>query len=199
MCSNLSRLGIAAFASATLLCATPSHAEVFHSRQGALKLAFPQADAVKRKHVFLREAQRQQIAELSGARLEAKLLTVYAGYKNGRLLGHAFIDTHTVRTLPETFMVVISAAGEVTRVQILAFHEPREYLPPPKWLEQFHRRRYDSARSGIAGIAGSTLSAHAITRATRKILAIHKVIGLGGSQTRQAGAPKKTAMVAQVR
>jgi hypothetical protein len=61
-------------------------------------------------------------------------------------------------------------------VHLLAFHEPAEYLPPARWLAQFDARGLDdelSLRRGIAGIAGSTMTASAITAAVRRVLAIH--------------------------
>ena len=39
-----------------------AHAKVLHSKQGALKLAFPGADGVKSQHFFLTKTQLEQIA-----------------------------------------------------------------------------------------------------------------------------------------
>lgn len=162
------------------------HAEVLYSRQGALKLAFPGAERIERQYIFLTEKQSKMVRALCQCELTSKLFTAYVGYKHGRRLGHAFIDTHVVRTLPETFMVVIDDKGAVIGVHILAFNEPREYLPPHGWLAQF-RGHVGVGRLGagheIAGLAGATLSAHAVTCATRKLLAIYQVAGLGEKAT----------------
>ncbi|MCJ7726406.1 MAG: hypothetical protein MUP76_08490, partial [Acidimicrobiia bacterium] len=40
-----------------------------------------------------------------------------------------FIETHQVRTLPETILIVINPEGRVRGVHMLAFHEPPEYGP----------------------------------------------------------------------
>lgn len=181
-------------AAATLvgIASTSASAEVLHSRQEALKLAFPEADRVERKHLFLDERQIEQVERAAGSRPPSKILTVYAGYKADRLLGHAFIDTHTVRTLPETFLLVVSPAGTVQRVLILAFHEPPEYRPPERWLGQFRGRGIGAERTTVevAGLAGATLSARAITVATRKLLVLHRVLGLTQPAATAMTAPR---------
>lgn len=160
----------------------PVEAKVFYSRAGAMKLAFPQATRVERRHIYPTAEQLATISKFCRCKAPGKLLTVYVGHRDATTLGYAYIDTHRVRTLPETFMVVLDAAGKVVAVHILAFHEPPEYLPPPRWLAQFKGRKSQGrdlrVRSGIAGLAGSTLSAYAITGATRRILVIHSVLGL---------------------
>jgi hypothetical protein len=95
------------------------------------------------------------------------------------VLGYAIIDTHLVRTLPETFMVVLTPDGAVRRVEILAFHEPPEYAPTGGWLRQFEGRALDDdlrLRGGIQGITGATLSATAMTAGVRRALALFQVI-----------------------
>lgn len=156
----------------------PTSAKVFHSREGAFKLAFPRADKVERKHVFLTAAQRKQIQQTCRCRYEAKLLTVYVGKRGGATLGYAYIETHRVRTLSETFMVVLDLKGAVSGVHILAFHEPPEYMPRSGWLAQF-RGRTGRGGKAIAGLAGATMSAHAIMKGVARILATHRAVGLG--------------------
>jgi len=154
-------------------------AKVMYSKQGALKLAFPGADEVKQRHYFLTDDQLQRVQQIAGQKVESKLVTVYEGHNSGRVVGYALIDTHIVRTLPATFMTVLNPSGEILAVHILAFHEPLEYLPPPRWLAQFRKRRLAGklqVERGIAGIAGSTLSAHAVTKGTRMVLALYQVL-----------------------
>ena len=89
--------------------------------------------------------------------------------------GYAIIDSHNVRTLPETFMVVVEPNGTLRRVEVLAFHEPPEYLPTERWIEQFPGKKLDDdlkLGAGIQGITGATLSAQAMTAGVRRALAI---------------------------
>ena len=159
--------------------ASPAAAEVFLSKQEALELAFPDADRVERKTLVLTSAQAEAVEARARAKLDSKLATVYTGVRGGETLGHAFIDVHTVRTLPEAFLVVLSPEGEVRTLRLLAFYEPPEYAPSDAWLAQFDRRRLDdelALRRGIHGIAGATLSSRAVTGAVRRALALQAVL-----------------------
>ena len=87
-----------------------------------------------------------------------------------------------VRTLPETFMVLLSPTGEVRMTVILAFHEPPDYLPSERWLEQFRGEKLSPelwVGREIAGIVGSTLSAQAMTQGVRKVLALFDILVKG--------------------
>ncbi len=166
--------------------AATSSAEVFLSKQEALELAFPDADRIDRESVALSDAQAERVEKASQAPLESRLVTLYKGVKDDEILGYALIDVHMVRTLPEAFMVVLSKDGEVRSVRILAFYEPPEYKPSDRWLEQFEGQRVDpgngregdglSLGKGIHGIAGSTLSARAVTGGVRRSIALYELL-----------------------
>jgi len=162
------------------LAALPARATVFHAKDEALALAFPGADRVESRRFILTDAQKAEVEKLARAPLESQLWTVYVGWRDTELLGYAVIDTQIMRTLPATFMVVLTPAGEVRRIEVLAFHEPPEYMPTARWTQQFAGRMLDedlALRAGIQGITGATLSATALTTGVRRILALHKVLG----------------------
>ena len=174
-------LGAAACLAAMLL-GSPAAATVFHARDEAIDLAFPGASRTEARDFFLTAEQRRQIEEQSKSRVESDLLTVYAGYDGDRLLGWAIFDTHIVRTLPETFLVVLTPAGAVAATHVLAFYEPLEYLPSDRWLAQFQSKQAGDdlhVGRGIAAITGSTLSSQAVAGGIRRAIAIHAVL-LGG-------------------
>lgn len=170
-------------------------AEVYLSRSEALEQAFPDAERVEERTVILDEAQVAAVEELAKAPLESRLVKIYEGRRDGAACGYAFIDVHTVRTLPEAFLVVISPAGAVRQLRLLAFYEPPEYAPAEGWLDQFDRRELDDQlRLGgeIHGIAGSTLSSRAVTSSVRRSLALFQVLVQGrapGGAGEMAGAP----------
>jgi hypothetical protein len=167
-----------AVACALMLLPAGVHAEVLHSRESALRLAFPDADEIDKREVFLSTEQAARAEELARAPLASRLITVYSGVRAGMVIGFAFIDTHRVRTLPETIMIVLSPEGSVQGVHVLAFHEPPEYGAPPAWLRQFDGRALAddlSMRGDIAGITGATLTAHSITASVRRTLAVYRV------------------------
>lgn len=160
----------------------PGGAEVYLSRKEAIAQAFPGAERVEERTVILDDAQARAVEELARTPLESRLVTVYEGRADGAPTGYAFIDVHTVRTLPEAFLVVVSPQGEVEQLRLLAFYEPPEYAPAEGWLAQFDQHRLDDRlRLGgeIHGIAGATLSARAVTGGVRRALALFEVVVQG--------------------
>jgi Na+-translocating ferredoxin:NAD+ oxidoreductase RnfG subunit len=86
---------------------------------------------------------------------------------------------HTVRTLPEAFLVVLSPQGTVRTLRVLAFHEPLEYKPSDRWYSQFEEKSLSEPLrlgSDVHGIVGATLSARATTRGVRRALALYEVV-----------------------
>src|SRR6266542_196567 len=129
--------------------ASPSLAKVFLTQEEALKLA------------------------LSGGPASSALAVFYVATKEGRLAGTAYFDTHVVRTLPETLMVVVTPAGTIARIEILSFSEPEDYLPRPHWYAQFPGKGLDdelSIKRGIRPVSGAT------AEAARRVLALHQVL-----------------------
>ena len=147
-------------------------AEIYHSRESALREAFPEATHIEDLHLYLSEQDRQWIQRKAGTELKEHLAHTYIGYKNETILGYAFIDTHRVRSAHETLMVVISPDAQITRTFVLAFHEPREYKPHGQWLAQFEGKALQSKlalHGDIDAISGATMTARAVTHSTRRI------------------------------
>lgn len=153
--------------------------KVFYAKDEALKLAFPGADSVKPRTFILKDSELQRAQKMARTRIDSKLFTFYIGRKNGQIVGYAAIDWHIVRTLPETFLVVLSPEGQLRTTVILAFHEPLEYLPSERWLRQFRQKELSPELwpgRDIAGILGSTLTVQAITQGVRKVLALFEIL-----------------------
>lgn len=154
-------------------------AKVFHSRQEAVQIAFPDADKVQSRAIVLTAEQQRQVERLAAAPLESKLVTVYTASKGTDIIGYGFIETQIVRTLPGSFLVTLSVTGEVKTVMTVAFHEPEDYLPTERWFKQFEQKHLSpelQVYKGIQGIAGATLSSQSVTNAVRKALAVHQFI-----------------------
>ncbi len=160
--------------------ALPATAKVHLSRKEALEWAFPGAARVEEKTHVLSAAQANAVEQDARSKLESKIVKLYTAYDAaGQATGYAVIDIHTVRTLPEAFLVVMTPEGKVRNLRVLAFYEPPEYEPSKRWLEQFEARGLeDETRIGgaIHGIAGSTLSARAVAGGVRRALALHRLL-----------------------
>lgn len=165
------------FASAAILGLWPFatlEAKVFMKQDEALKIAFPEAVSVERKTLFLSPKQIEAIEKLAKSKMEYRVITYYVGRNKKEFMGYAFFESHVVRTMPETFMVVLAAEGTVRSVEMLAFYEPEDYLPPKKWLGLFDNKKLDQElwiKRGIKNITGATLTTQAITDGIRRILA----------------------------
>ena len=145
----------------------------------ALRLAFPGCE-VARRTAWLTPAQVRQAKDLSGVDVPSALVTWYEARRNGQPAGTAWFDTHRVRTLPETLMVVVDPQGRVARLEVISFREPEEYMPKGGWYAQFLGRRLDpdlALKRGIHPVTGATLTARATASAVRRVLALHQVIG----------------------
>jgi hypothetical protein len=175
-------LGLAALLAA-VCSGGGADAKVFHSRSEALDLAFPQADRVEGHTYALDDDQVARVEALARCPMDTKLVKLYTGWKGGEVVGYAFIDLHTVRTLPEAFLVVLDPEGSVRTLRVLAFHEPLDYLPHERWYAQFDRKSLaEPLRVGgdVHGIVGATLSARATTRGVRRALALYEVLVQNG-------------------
>ncbi len=156
----------------------PSFATVFYSKNEALELAFGKDKQVEQLSLFPDEQQVAKIEELAKVKLDSGLFTFYVGKDQGKVLGYAAIETGTVRTKPETLMIVLTADGELRNVTTLAFHEPPEYQPPERWFEQLYKRPLAEMdfNQGVDGISGATLSTRAAINSIRKVMAIYQVL-----------------------
>lgn len=168
------------FVATLLFFATTAHARVLMTQQQALASAFPAGTKVDRQTIFLSKEQVAEARKKAGVDFDDQLVVRYVGTTGSAIAGYAYFDTHRVRTLPETVMVVVTADGRVDRVDVLSFDEPPQYLPKRRWLDQLLRRKLDddlSLTRAIRPMSGASLTARSLVNASRKVLALHTVIG----------------------
>ncbi|HEY3176864.1 MAG TPA: FMN-binding protein [Candidatus Polarisedimenticolia bacterium] len=176
-------LAAALMVAAIAAAVSPCQAKVFMTQEEALKTAFPTGAEVKRSTAYLTEEQAAEVEKAAGGPLPARVITCYRGTTASGGAATAYFDTHLVRTMPETLMIVVTEGGAIARIDVLSFDEPQEYLPRTGWSDQFKGRALDedlSIRRGIAPITGATLSARAVVSAARRVLALHRVLSAGG-------------------
>lgn len=182
--------------SAALGAPAPAGARVYLTVDEALELAFPGC-TMSRETVYLTEEQLERAGERAGEEIESALAHPYVARCRGEGAegGVAYFDTHRVRTLPETIMVVVGPDEEVARIEVLAFREPPDYIPRDAWYEQFFGRDLGpdlELKRAIRPVTGATLTARATTDAVRRVLALHEVLredgALSGLET-----PRRTA------
>lgn len=156
----------------------PVAAKIFYSKEEALEIAFGADATVEMLPLFLRESEVETIQKLASAKLSSTFFTFYVGKKAGKILGYAVIETHKVRTKPETLLIVLNPEGLLTKVETLAFHEPPEYQPSARWYAQMYQLLLEetSFRAEVQGISGATLSSRAAIDSIRLTLAIFQLL-----------------------
>lgn len=160
-----------------LFLAIPSFAQIFYSKTEALELAFGKV-TIENLSLFPDDTQSAKIQQIAKTKLDSGLFTFYVGKENGKVLGYAAIESETVRTKPETVMILLAPDGELKSVTMLAFHEPPEYMPPERWFASLAKHSLEDMdfTKGIDGISGATLSTHSALSSVRKVMAIYQVM-----------------------
>ena len=128
---------------------------------------------------FSLQFQTSEAAELARMKMPSALVARYIARRDGEVVGRAYVDTHVVRTKRESLLISLNPRGLVRRIDVTAFLEPREYLAPERWLQQYDTRRLDdelSLQRAIRPIAGATLTTMAVNAAVRRVLAIDQVL-----------------------
>jgi len=166
---------------AALLGAAPAPAGAQLSLEEALQTAFPPPATIERKTAFLTPAQLDSVRADAGSdvAVDQSVVTYYVATRDGAPVGVAYFDSHRVRTLNEVLMIVLGPDEKVRRIEVLRFAEPPEYHPRDGWLAQFegHALAPDlSLKGAISAMTGATLTSNAVTRAVRRVLALHRRI-----------------------
>ena len=148
------------------------------SREEALKSAFPGAQ-IQSDVIFLTEAEKNEAKKNAGTEYTTALVARYTARQQGKEIGRAYLDTHTVRTKKESLLVILSPDGSLKRVEVVAFLEPPEYIPGERWYRQFDGQTLDENLKidrDIHAVTGATLTAKATTDSVRRMMAIDSIL-----------------------
>ena len=154
------------------------------TREKALEAVYPGA-AIRAEQIFLTPSQQKQVLQTADTDVPTAQYARYVATREGKIIGYAYIDTHTVRTKRESLLVSLDANGGVLRVDVTAFLEPSEYRPPEAWLRQYRDKALSddlAVNRAIRPIAGATLTARAVNDAVRRVLAIDQILRTGGAR-----------------
>jgi hypothetical protein len=160
----------------TLLAVPCLEGKVIMTEQVALARAFPGRTPEKRV-VELTPDQVALVEKASRSKLPSATITLFQAGE-GAESQRAYLDTHTVRSMPETLLTVLGADGSVQMVLLLQFQDHADYLPPEKWLKRLEGKPLDDqvAGRGVPRITGSTMTVDAATAAVRRALAIDALV-----------------------
>ena len=151
------------------------------TREEALAGVYPNA-AIRAEQVFLTPTQQKQALTQADADVPSALVARYVAMKDGKVIGRAYVDTHTVRTKKESLLISLDDKGQVLRIDVTAFNEPPEYRASEAWLRQYRGKPLSddlAINRAIRPIAGATLTARETNGAVRRVLAIDAVLSAG--------------------
>lgn len=158
-------------AALALLGGTPARAEEYLTREQALALCFPEADARAERVTLFDEAQQAQLREQAGTSEAPARLCWWRFERAGKCLGYALIDEVLGKAQPITFLVATDAELRVRSVEILAYRETHGgEIRRADWRAQFAGKGPDSPlRVGrdVRNIAGATISCRSLTNGVR--------------------------------
>ncbi len=161
----------------------PARAEVLLTEARALARAFPGLTP-ERRTLYLRDEQVAAVEKAARSKLPSPVVTVFeARGASGIPAGRAILDTHVVRTMPETVLTVVEPDGRLRMALVLQFNEPPDYLPRERWLTTLQGRALDDELApgrGVRRVTGATLTVQALTEAVRRALALDAIVLRGG-------------------
>ncbi len=167
-------LGAAALSAAA---AAPAQ-QVFMTLDEALQLALPGCEVTKGT-AYLSDEERTRAEKAAGQAGVGRIVRPYVARRDGKIAGTAYVDTHRVRAMKETLLIVVAPDGTVARIEMLAFGEPTEYVPRADWYSLLLAKPLDeelNLKRSVPPVAGATLTARATTDAVRRVLALHAVL-----------------------
>ncbi len=145
-----------------------------------IKEYYPESK-VEIKNMILKKDQLEKAKKIARLNIRTRLVSFYiVRDKAGNIIAYAYVDTHRVRTKPETVLYIINTKGEIEIIEVLAFMEPPEYKADRRWLDLFIGKSIMKDRialkKDIPNVTGATLTSRAITKSVRKVLAIWQVV-----------------------
>ncbi|HJS57985.1 MAG TPA: FMN-binding protein [Vicinamibacteria bacterium] len=165
------------------LHAPATWAEVLMTEKAAMERAFP-GSAPERLTLYLTSHEVAAVERTARSKLPSAIVTAFVARMDGAVTGRAVLDTHTVRTMPETVLTVVEPDGRLRMALVLQFAEPPDYLPREGWLRTLEGRPLDDELwpgRGVRRVTGATLTVQALTEAVRRSLAIDELV-LKGKQ-----------------
>jgi hypothetical protein len=175
---NLKVTFIIGASAANLLTPGSAAAEVILTEQAALARAFPEG-APARRTLYLDPRQVAAVERLARSKVPSPVVTTFRGRSASGEERRAILDTHVVRTMPETVMAVVGGGGRLNTTLVLQFSEPPDYLPREGWLKTLEGKVLDEElwpSRGVRRVSGSTLTVQALTEAVRRCLAIDELV-----------------------
>jgi len=160
------------------LFVTFSFAQVLGDPAALTQKAF-NAKQVASSNIILTPAQMSQLTKISEQKVDSKLFRIYIAKNGDKTTGYGVLINKKVRTKSAVAVYLIGLDRKIKSVEIVAFHEPLDYLPAQTWLDVFdNKTSADTLKlnQDIPTTTGATLSARAVTDGARLALSLLEVV-----------------------
>jgi len=144
----------------------------------AMRAHFGENIVVYKKNVLLVKKDILEAQKIAKRKIKDHLFRIFIAKQNNKVLGYGVLHTSKVRTKDETSIFLIDTNVKLKAIEVIAFYEPPEYIPPKRWLKQFTGSTTQNElklKQDIRSISGATLSARAITDSTKIALSIIEI------------------------
>jgi len=164
-----------------LLYASLINATVLISPIEAMKEHFAPHAMISKKNILLSKKNFTLIQKSAKVKLDTKIYRVYTAKLDKKIVGFGILINRKVRSKNAVVLYLISK-NILKSIEIIAFNEPKEYIPTKNWNAQFQNIKTDKMLKlsrDIPSISGATLSAKSITDASRIAFALYNQLYKG--------------------
>lgn len=162
-----------------LLMSTLLSAQLLITPVESMNMAFGGSVEITKKNTLLSKKDAKRIQNIAKVKLNSKIFRIFTAKEDSTIVGYGILINQKVRSKNAVIMYHITNLGLLKSVEVVSFNEPLEYLPSKTWNSQFKDRETDKmlrVSKDIPTITGATLSARAITDASRVAFAIYTEI-----------------------
>lgn len=162
-----------------LITLTGLYAGKLISPDEALARAYGKDSVIKQEKLTLTPGEVQDISASANTKVKTSKFRIFSVIRGEKTVAHAVLITQTVRTKSAAVLYMIAPGGTIEAVEIVAFNEPDEFIPPASWIAHFQGKGpADPLRldGDIPNITGATMSARVITDGSRIALAIFRTL-----------------------
>ena len=153
-------------------------AQVLISPQDAMSYTYGVDAKIEKKNILLSKTQAKKIQTESRVKLKSKIFRIFKATQESKTLGYGVLVNRKVRSKNAVVLYLISN-NILKSIEIIAFNEPREYLPSKQWNAQFKNTPTNTmlrVSKDIPTITGATLSARSVTESSRVAFAVYNEV-----------------------
>lgn len=149
------------------------------SPHDAIVQTYGKSIAIDKQALTLTPEQAKAVSRSAKTELKGMKFQAFRISRASKPVAYGVLIKRKVRTRNAAVLYMINVAGTLDAVEIIAFNEPSEFIPPAQWVAQFKGKTAADALyldQGIPNITGATMSTRVITDNSRVALAIVETV-----------------------